>query len=179
MATTAILRSEGCLLRQNRFHRESMSSSPPVKPCRNVNLNSIRSCRRKRSPAGSPDRIREQDRSVEAKFSPKHLVMGQVKILKRGEELRPQSAAKKKDPAVGYKDLVLCSTDRLGPEPETVQSQIRVPHLKSMDGLYAGSAVFLASPPPSSLPFPAFFANKEKNDAATSDLRRLLGLDLL
>lgn len=103
--------------------------------------------------------------------------MGQVKILKRGEELTP-AAAKKNGLVFSDEDLVLCSTDRLGPDPETVQKQIKVSDLKVVDGIYAGSAVFLASPPPSSVPFPAFFSKKEKNDAATSDLRRLLGLDL-
>lgn len=112
-----------------------------------------------------------------AKFPAKDLVMGQVKILKRGEKLTPP--AQDKDGRVfGDEDLVLCSTDRLGPDPETVQKEIRVSDLKVVDGLYAGSAAFLASPSPSSLPFPAFFARKENNDAATSDLRRLLRLDL-
>ena len=53
-----------------------------------------------------------------------------------------------------------------------VQRQIMVPVPK--DVIYAGSA-FVASPPPSSVPVPAFLG---KNGAATSDLRRLLGLDL-
>ncbi|KAH0675392.1 hypothetical protein KY285_023193 [Solanum tuberosum] len=43
---------------------------------------------------------------------------------------------------------------------------------------YAGSG-FSSSPPPSSLPVPAFFMKKrEDNLDATSDLRRLLRLDL-
>ncbi|KAL6960654.1 hypothetical protein U1Q18_038418 [Sarracenia purpurea var. burkii] len=74
-------------------------------------------------------------------------------------------------------DLVVCSTDRL--EPETVQKQIRVFDLKVVDELYANLAPSLASLPPSSLPFSSFFANKENHDVATSDLRRLLRLDLI
>lgn len=118
------------------------------------------------------------------RFPSKDLVMGQVKILKRGEELKPrkdgQSGVVGNDRKVrfeGEDDLVLCSTDRLGPEPETVQKQIRVSDFKVVDGVYAGSAFFV-SPPPSSLPFPAFFSKNGINDAATSCLRRLLRLDL-
>ena len=70
-------------------------------------------------------------------------------------------------------DLILCSAGRLGPGPERVQKQIRT------SDFYAGSGHIVASPPPSSLPFPAFFSKKEKKfDEATSDLLRLLRLDL-
>ncbi|KAK7840081.1 hypothetical protein CFP56_017184 [Quercus suber] len=51
--------------------------------------------------------------------------------------------------------------------------QIRVAEFNAVDGIYAGSA-FVTSPPPSSLPVPGFLG---KNGPATSDLRRLLGLD--
>ncbi|KAL6965552.1 hypothetical protein U1Q18_036602 [Sarracenia purpurea var. burkii] len=170
MATTAILQSQDFLLRPHGFHSISVLSSP-FKPlrCSNTNPNpqSMRSRRRKRSP-------------LVARFPSRNLVMGQVKILKRGEELKPPPlASRKNDPNVDYEDLVVCSTDRLGPEPEMVQKQIRASDLKVVDGLYAGLAASLASPPPSSLPFPSFFANKENHDAATSDLRRLLRLDLI
>lgn len=97
----------------------------------------------------------------------RNLVMGQVKILKRGEALAVASAPKKADPqgvdrGRRYKksgdldlDLALGSTNRLGPDPETVQQQINVRDFKVVDGVYAGSA-FVASPPPSSVPVPAF-----------------------
>ena len=111
-----------------------------------------------------------------------NLVMGQVKILKRGEKLFSEenhrgivdSPGDRKARANGEEDLdlVLGSTDRLGPDPETVQKQVRVSDFK--DGIYAGSAC-VTSPPPSSVPVPGFLG---KNGVATSDLRRLLGLDL-
>lgn len=152
MATTAILRSQDCLLRSNNsFHYEALPFFPHPKP--NPKRQSRVSRHRKRSP--------DQTTSV-SKSPGKNLVMGQVKILKRGEVLRPPT------------DLIMGSTERLGPEPETVQKQIRVSDLEK---LYAGSAVLLASPPPSSLPLPAFFSKKNR-DTASSDLRRLLRLDL-
>lgn len=126
-----------------------------------------------------------------AKFPGKNLVMGQVKILKRGELLSPannnsNSSNNRGLGVVGeYRkpraksqeeldlDLVLGSTDRLGPDPETVQMQIKVSELKVADGIYAGSA-FVDSPPPSSLPVPGFL---HPNGTATSNLRRLLRLN--
>lgn len=98
--------------------------------------------------------------------------MGQVKILKRGETLPP--AAKKADNRItdgnrgrrlkksGDLDLALGSTNRLGPDPETVQRQIRAKDLKVVDRVYAGSA-FVASPPPSSVPVPAFLGINSKS----------------
>ena len=113
------------------------------------------------------------DRSVVVAKGPgANLVMGQVKILKRGEKLSVEDERpKQKEKEEGF-ELALCSTDRLGPDPEIVERQIRVPDLKA--GMYAGSA-FMESPPPSSVPVP-FFLGKS-HGAATTDLRRLLRLD--
>ncbi|XP_009338438.2 uncharacterized protein LOC103930788 [Pyrus x bretschneideri] len=132
-------------------------------------------------------RDRCSDRAAVAKAPGKNLVIGQVKILRRGEDLNPEKnnrglgvvahddrkpkAKKENDP-----DLVLGSTDRLGPDPETVQKQIKAAEFKVMDGIYAGSSAFYASPPPSSVPLPSFLG---RNGTATSDLRRLLRLDLV
>lgn len=119
-----------------------------------------------------------------AKVPGKNLVMGQVKILRRGEPLNPAmndnrvvgvADRKPRAKSVEDSDLVLGSTDRLGPDPETVQKQIKVAEFKVMDAIYAGSGAY-ASPPPSSVPLPAFLG---KNGAATSDLRRLLRLDVV
>lgn len=122
-----------------------------------------------------------------AKFPAKNLVMGQVKILKRGETLgqptkknyRGEESEKVQVKKEDDYDLVLGSTDRLGPDPETVQKQIRVNNtFQVADGIYAGSG-FFASPPPSSLPVPGFLGKSGKGAAATLDLRRLLRLNLV
>lgn len=133
--------------------------------------------RRKRSP--------ESIKSRPAAVPSRNLVMGQVKILKRGEPLtafavlhespglpRDNHAAVKVKIKKGDPDVALGSTDRLGPDPEIVQSQIRVGELP---GAYAGPGMCVSSPPPSSVPVPCFLG---KNDLATCSLRRLLGLDL-
>lgn len=186
---TAVLRSQDCL--RDRFHPETLTYSPILKSRPNPNPNGPRSRRRRRSPVGfqenGSDRVPDRDRSMVVKSSAKNLVMGQVTILKRGEALTPpQTRALVNDRKGRAKreadlDLVLGSTDRLGPEPEMVQKEIRVSESKVVDGLYAGSA-FLSSPPPSSVPLPLFFRKKDgspSTDAATSDLRRLLRLDYL
>ncbi|KAM1173206.1 hypothetical protein FF1_025965 [Malus domestica] len=205
---TAILRSQDCLRgrfrhealtltlsprsgsrRSPNFSNPNPNSAPNHGPAANVH----QSRRRKRSPiavqSNQHDRPRDRcaDRSVVAKAPVKNLVTGQVKILRRGEVLNPEKgnrglrvvasddckpkANKENDP-----DLVLGSTDRLGPDPETMQKQIKAAEFKVMDAIYAGSSAFYASPPPSSVPLPAFLG---RNGTATSDLRRLLRLDLV
>lgn len=72
--------------------------------------------------------------------------MGQVKILKRGEELKAGMLFGRENVDLG---LQLCSTDRLGPDPVVVQKQIRIPDL------YASATSMVSSPHPNSLPFPA------------------------
>ncbi|KAM3714261.1 hypothetical protein ACJW31_01G318800 [Castanea mollissima] len=194
---TEILRSHDCL--QDRFRKEALTLTltPTLKTHRNANPNpnGANSRRRKRSPMKIQSSKDRSDRSMVTKSPSQNLVMGEVKILKRGEALtqpkttktktktdfgltlagadnrKPKSKSKGGD--VEVSDLGLGSTDRLGPDPETVQKQIRVAEFNAVDGIYAGSA-FVTSPPPSSLPVPGFLG---KNGPATSDLRRLLGLD--
>ncbi|KAG2330906.1 hypothetical protein Bca52824_002086 [Brassica carinata] len=100
--------------------------------------------------------------------------MGQVKILKRGETLsaflnKNNSCADRDDKKrhllrmSSDVDLMVASTNRIGPEPETVQKQIGafkgLEMVSSVD--YAGSCNSV-SPPPSSLPIPCFL-EKTKN----------------
>lgn len=140
MATTGVLRPHDCLRNPNQSSR-----------CR----------RRKRSPS---DGNRRSNRDSLSTSQPsKKLEMGQVKILKRGEELKAKLLFGGENNDLGLK---LCSTDRLGPDPDVVKKEIEVPDL------YAGSTSML-SPPPSSLPFPAFLARRSLME---SNLRKLLGI---
>lgn len=180
MAGVAVLQPQD-VLKQRVSYRQSYAQ--PMRSRRNSSSNPLpnpnpnpKNNRRKRSP-------QKNGSSGSANFwtSPPaknlHLVMGEVKILKRGEVLTDKVSLNlvKENKLVSggvVEDLVLSTTDRLGPEPYMVPKQIRIADF------YAGSA-FVSSPPPSSLPVPAFFKKKsEGNHDATSDLRRLLRLDL-
>lgn len=55
-------------------------------------------------------------------------------------------------------DSVLGSTDRLGPDPQTVEKEVRIHDLT--EGLYAGPT--LSSPPPSSVPVSGFLGMKKR-----------------
>lgn len=205
--TVAVLNPQDCLIKDYRFSEQPLIS-PRRKDSRNSNpnINNHRSNRvqqqpnrTKRSPPGSHRNNHQPSSRATTHKSPakNNLVMGQVKILKRGEELTvtaaktvPAELEKKREvhtaSAVVKKraDPDLGSTERLGPEPESVPVQIRLSESKNRAAanFYAGSA-FVTSPPPSSLPLPAFFTKKNvvavKNDDATTDLRRILKLDLL
>uniref|UniRef100_A0A5B6Z9N7 Uncharacterized protein n=1 Tax=Davidia involucrata TaxID=16924 RepID=A0A5B6Z9N7_DAVIN len=183
MGGLAVLQPQDCL--KDPLPRKTLIYDP-MKSQRNPNPNSAKLNRRKRSPPRLQDKRNNNNKSrhmvVMADFPAKNLVIGQVKILKRGEELKETTATENRASEVDGKvkvedlgDLVLSSTDRLGPEPELVPKQVR------LNDFYAGSA-FIESPPPSSLPFPAFFTKKSvvltKTDDATTDLRRILRLDL-
>ncbi|KGN60738.1 uncharacterized protein LOC105434545 [Cucumis sativus] len=200
---TVILPPQDCLGKGLRH--QGLVLSAPLSSRRNSNPNSTstssnpnlnhdaRSCsgRRRRSASvglkanrqANRERSRVRESSTTAKMATRSLVMGQVKILKRGEILTPDrgvgaggddSCGKRRLESKGEEvDLVLGSTDRLGPDADLMQKQVVLTDFK--DGMYAGSGAFFASPPPSSVPLPSFAV---KNGIATTDLRRLLRLDL-
>lgn len=130
----AVLPPQDCLI---NHHRQVVS--PANKPRRNPNSNCNRSSRRRRN--SPPPKAGYQTRPG----SPP--VVGQVRILKRGEDVSPPR------------------------KPESV--------LKS-DGFFAGSTV--TSPPPSSVPLPAFFTARRNcglsthNQEIESELKRVLRL---
>ncbi|KAF5726263.1 hypothetical protein HS088_TW23G01005 [Tripterygium wilfordii] len=189
--SVAVLNPQDCL--KNSVSRQALIS-PPRKPNpnqnQNQNQNQIRSNRaaqqkrRNRSPNKSPQsrasvssklpsRNSSPDNNNSTNSKSQKLVMGQVRILKRGEEVKEAAPIKAKS------DLNLGSTERLGPDPESMKNEIRLTHSGPVNGFYAGSA-FITSPPPSSLPLPAFFTKKTtdlKYDDATSDLCRILKLN--
>lgn len=169
MAVVAVLNPQDCL--KDTFWPKTLISPSHKKKPRSPNANNTtranrtQPSRRKKSPsrvnttASSP--------APAQKASPlKNLVVGQVKILKRGEELTGTASDKesREEP-----DLDLALTEKLGPDP------VSVPVL-----FYAGASASVASPPPSSLPLPAFFTKKcvsPKTEDVASDLRRILRLD--
>ncbi|GLU01268.1 hypothetical protein SLE2022_185810 [Rubroshorea leprosula] len=174
----AVLNPEDCL--KHHFSKQTLIF--PTKWNHPKNPTSNRTNRsppnwKKRSPNTSPPL-----RAVVGQGLPgKNLVIGQVKILKRGEELsKPAAEPVKVEKKKGGVDLG--STNRLGPDPELGRTQIRLTESKDkVSAFYAGSA-FTTSPPPSSVPLPAFFTKRcvvaAKTADATSDLRRILRLDL-
>ncbi|CAN7070144.1 unnamed protein product, partial [Brassica oleracea var. botrytis] len=108
----------------------------------------------------------------------KNVVVGQVRILKRGEEIPKKTlelVVEKTDLVVEKPDLV--STQRIGPDPCLIPSQIRLSDRKSKKTVvpfYAGP-VTMTSPPPSDVPLPAFFTTKKD---ATNHIIKLLRLDV-
>ncbi|XVE71235.1 hypothetical protein DITRI_Ditri10aG0134500 [Diplodiscus trichospermus] len=170
----AVLKPEDCLKLPNPMKH---SQNPFPKPNRSSRAQSNR---KKYSPNTSPPRL-----TVAPKVPAKNLVMGEVRILKRGEHLNDiKKVASKKQVRFEKEnvDVDLGSTNRLGPDPASVPTQIRLTDSKNSSNkvvpttFYAGSA-FITSPPPSSVPMPAFFTKTGVADA-TSDLRRILRLDL-
>ncbi|XP_019414218.1 PREDICTED: uncharacterized protein LOC109326036 isoform X2 [Lupinus angustifolius] len=192
MGTAILIRSHDSL--QSRLRNDAFSlTASSSKSQRNPNPSSGRSRRRTQPPVNTNSNDRDRSRNgidrstVVVKGPGSNLVMGQVKILKRGEKL-PEIAKSDEcfDSSLGSVaeigesfDLGLGSTDRLGPDPATVKNQIKVQKqirvLDLKDGVYAGSNFDVASPPPSSVPVPIFLG--KKNGASTSGLRRLLRLD--
>jgi len=104
--------------------------------------------------------------------------MGQVKILKRGEEFTVATAINRPP---SPKKVVNKDEKRGAP----VKGSGKKPDSGNWDSkFYAGSFVSIASPPPSSLPIPGFFAKKKSvvglsNEEATNDLLKILRLDLV
>ncbi|KAM6543984.1 hypothetical protein CsatB_008431 [Cannabis sativa] len=117
---------------------------------------------------------------------------GQIKILKRGEELKEKVTTMTKTTT---KSAVDASPPRkehcrltnpespglLGPEPLSIQTRIRSQEPTRTSLFYAGSTVCIASPPPSSLPLPVFSKKgvaSTINLEATSVLLKVLRLDM-
>ncbi|KAG6739238.1 hypothetical protein POTOM_056829 [Populus tomentosa] len=149
----------------------------------NPRTNRAQPNRRKRSPNSSPP-----PRAAVPKNNNSNLVMGQVKILKRGKEDLIEPGKKDETPKGSHnteaeksEDLGFVSNDMLGPDAVLVPTQVRLTEsMHIVNGFYAGSA-FITSPPPSSLPLPGFFTKKTVNSVAvdaSSEIMKLLGLSL-
>ncbi|GMN45500.1 hypothetical protein TIFTF001_014688 [Ficus carica] len=173
MGGVVVLNPQDCL-KQQFSHKGLISSPPHTKQPRNPNPNPNPNPSRANHRAQPNRRSRRAGASAATvqKSPANKLVMSNVKILKRGEKLAettpdppsPNPADKENlsDPA---------SPPRFRPDPESDR----------VAGFYAGSSMCIVSPPPSSLPLPAFFSKKSiasTNVEATNALLSVLRLDL-
>ncbi|XP_021859260.2 anther-specific proline-rich protein APG [Spinacia oleracea] len=150
----AILQPHDCLKKHHPHRRQLFSSVNKPQP----NPNPTRSNRRRRNspPPPSNGPVRAVTQQLRPKSPP---VSGQIRILKRGEEISLPSPPPSKKPE---------------PELHSFPGPI-------INGFYAGSA-FVTSPPPSELPLPAFFTKRSSgkfhnNEIAACELRRVLKLE--
>ncbi|KAJ4913683.1 hypothetical protein Rs2_08304 [Raphanus sativus] len=184
----AVLNPQDCLKQpfsHMKYPRNHTVSCPnrQKKPVSNRTRRSPPRNQTTRSPPKAPPPPPPQ-RSAVSSYVPKGTVKkspiaGQVRILKRGEEIPKKTA----DLVVEKPDLV--STQRIGPDPCLIPSQIRLSDRKSKKAtvppFYAGP-VTMASPPPSDVPLPAFFTTTKKSVSlfqaaeATNRLISILGI---
>lgn len=181
MGEVAVLHPQDILKNQfSRKHRNNLIQ-PPMRSRKNPK-NLVASSpnpsstpakvrRRKRSPANSRNSTK-----ASSDDDSKSLIMEKVKILKRGQVLA--------DVTTSLDDsLVIKKEENSEIAAKTVTKDLVVPTSKTaskqMD-IYAGTG-FIFSPPPSSLPLPAFCKKKSldsKSNNFSGDFRRLLRLDL-
>ncbi|XP_047315554.1 uncharacterized protein LOC124919339 [Impatiens glandulifera] len=190
---TEVLRPQDCL--SDRIRGSPVSAYYHRRKATPINGNNTYSKAAARKSTVRPEKKIDNTRS-EATVSRNrnnnnNMLIGHVTILKRGESVVDSSKIKtrsEKTNTPAEEDLVVCGTERLGPDPDLIPKQMRIGDLKpvpisrkSVD-MYAGSAFSMMSPSPSSLPLPSFFSKKQvlkmaDDSTATRDLRRLLRLE--
>ncbi|PON80242.1 proline-rich nuclear receptor coactivator [Parasponia andersonii] len=192
---TEVLRPQDCLIDRIRVPRPAAftrrRSYYGVYPNSTFNgnyssSNSYANPRSSRKPAVRSEKPQEQRRSVSKRSSSaddlKAVKVEKVTILRRGESLDSKIRSESSSSPLLKEEIIVCGTQRLGPEPEMVPKRIGMVDLKApvaagRSDVYAGSA-FAVSPAPSSLPLPSFPKKKPVlavvDDSATRDLRRLL-----
>ncbi|CAA3017885.1 Hypothetical predicted protein [Olea europaea subsp. europaea] len=179
MGEVAVLHRQDILKNQfSRKHRNNLIQ-PPMRSRKNPknlvasspNPSSTKVRRRKRSPANSRNSTK-----ASSDDDSKSLIMEKVKILKRGQVLA--------DVTTSLDDsLVIKKEENSEIAAKTVTEDLVVPTSKAISkqmDIYAGTG-FVLSPPPSSLPLPAFCKKKSldsKSNNFSGDFRRLLRLDL-
>ncbi|KAL1198065.1 hypothetical protein V5N11_001154 [Cardamine amara subsp. amara] len=161
MGTAILLSSQNSL--NHRFDHQTLTHQNPNScPRRHSYAATTTPRRRKRIPTASQPTV------VKPTAANTNLVIGQVKILKRGETL---SAFHKKETnscsdrddtrrpvfKMNDVDLIVTSTNRLGPEPETLLKQIGA--FKGVE-IFAGAGCSV-SPSPSSVPIPCFLGKNK------------------
>ncbi|WOL19398.1 hypothetical protein Cni_G28196 [Canna indica] len=173
--TTSVFRSHGCLC--GSLHPDALRSCslppPPPPPARpHWNKLPASSSTRPMKPGRSfpdrwvPPRPRPHHRRKSSSPATKSgggagnqarraLVMEEVKILKRGEDLKSASSPPV-DATLIADESVLCQTFPFGPEPDNLPRKLG---FVDLDLVYSGSG-FVISPSPSSLPLPSSFIKK-------------------
>lgn len=172
----AVLNPQDCLQNPLSFQTTTTTTFTLKKPTRNPNPNGsalTQTQQRNRSKRSTP-RPKNPSTSKVEKPAAGDLVMGQVKLLKRGEELTEATTNNRPlQRKVANKD------EKRG---APVRGSRNRPGSDSDSKFFAGSFVSIASPPPSSLPIP-FFAKKSvvglRDDEATDGLLKILRLDLV
>ncbi|KAK4785411.1 hypothetical protein SAY86_002100 [Trapa natans] len=157
--------------------QDTLMSLPKIDLVR-TNPGRIRQGRRRRSPSKS------QNSSPNTRPS-KALVMGEVKLLRRGVDLKAtvsRPAATYPEGISGPASVPVSQTRRAtaiirASSPKV--KEINGEHISQLVDFYAGGG-FVTSPPPSSLPMPAFCSKKNdlpRSKDVTNDLMKLLRLD--
>lgn len=175
----AILQPRDCL--KNEFSHMKYPRNPSACPNRQkkpVSNRTRRSPPRNQATRSPPPPVESPLSAVSASVPVKKntnstVVVGQVRILKRGEEIPKKTV----DLVVEKPDLG--STRRIGPDPVMIPTQIR----KSKKAPFYAGPVTMSSPPPSDVPLPGFFTTKKpvslfQAAAATNDLIRILRIDI-
>lgn len=187
----AVLNPRDCL-------KDSLPSRHPKKPSRNPFLSGSNPTRNQqqqqqqqrnrvntRGSTSRPKNASPSTQSTVEKPPSRDLVMGQVKILRRGEEYTETSGATTSLPPLEIDADQGKGNHRQQPPPPRVSIEGSASNPGSDSKFYAGSFLCVASPPPSSVPMPGFFAKKSTesvhlgNDEATNALLKLLRLDLV
>lgn len=186
---TEVLRPQDCLVDRIRgpptvfsrrrnyggYCKHNSYVAPNPRPSRKSSPRPDKQEQRKRVVVLSEPSVSKKPSSDDSKMAKgTGMVMEKVTILRRGQSL--DSTIKSSVLKTENEDVVVCGTQRLGPDPEMVPKQTRI--VKS-GGMYAGSA-FAVSPSPSALPLPSFSKKQCSavvDDSATRDLRRLLRLE--
>ncbi|XP_072960086.1 uncharacterized protein [Typha angustifolia] len=109
----------------------------------------------------------------------KHMVMGQVTILKHGESLDSvMTGRKKREASADSWEVAVFGSARLGPDPDAIPKEVRLRPVRCGDA-FAGVG-FTLSPSPRALPLPSFPRRRKEvgvDDSKTKGLRRLLRLE--
>ncbi|XP_027356906.1 uncharacterized protein LOC113866223 [Abrus precatorius] len=159
----ALLHPQDCFT-DKTSHQTTITSGALRMKISKPNPKPLRSNRKKLThpnPQNRSDQARPTSTSPVKPQDSNKLVMGQVKILKRGEQF-PQATPNRR-PKTATVEKELSSTSTLTDKP---------------DGPYAGYSMSVISPSPNSVPLPLFITrNFAALSDATSEIRKILRIE--